>query len=214
MRASRSCMPPLAAWIARHRPAGLLAMARPHGNAGMSTHADSRRRPTHALPPRFPDPTIRKSAITKRQRSNPTPASSSCRLCLPPVDGWPERIDHLGARFHVGPASQLDAVGDRPEDLVKRLPNGLWLAGQVYDQGRPTQAGSLPRQHGRGHIPEADGPHLLAVARQHAAAHSFGGLGGHVAGRRPRTARCDDQAAAAVVHLHGPVVCMQPCTRG
>ena len=99
--------------------------------------------------------------------------ASGLRGC-PMVIGRPECVHDLLVCLYVRPAHELDAVGDGPEHLVKRLPYGLWLARQVDDERAATYASSLAAEHRSRNVVQADGPHLLPIACQ-----GQGGRGRH-----------------------------------
>src|SRR5690242_8291470 len=87
-----------------------------------------------------------------------------------------EGLHDLVARFEVGPADQVDAVGHGGEDALhealalgilqalERLLDRLGLARQVEDEAFRADHRDLSREDRGRHELEADAPHLLAEA--------------------------------------------------
>src|SRR5260221_1088286 len=123
----------------------------------------------------------------------------------------PEGLHDLLARFDIGPADEVDAVGDGGEDprndllavlvfqAFERFADRFRLAGQVDDEGALAHDRDLPRQNRGGNELEADPAHLLAEPRHRLVGYRERGLGRDVPGGGTGAAGGQHEVAAVAV---------------
>src|SRR6267143_436797 len=123
----------------------------------------------------------------------------------------PEGLHHFLVRLDVGPADEVDAVGDGGEnardDLLavsifqafERFADRFGLAGQVDDKRALAHDCHLPRENRGGNELEADPAHLLAESRHRLVGNSERSLGRDVPGSGAGATGGQHQVAAVSV---------------
>src|SRR5690606_36877860 len=111
----------------------------------------------------------------------------------------PERLNHRGIGFDVGPLDEIEAVRHGGEYSVQTLGDGRRFARQVDDERTAPNAGDLPGQDGRGHVLQRYRPHLLPEPVQDLVAYSLGRLRRDIPQGRPRASRGDHQTTPFLI---------------